>query len=259
MESKNTASFALVLSLGLLCFSLVSATGPTPYIPGSRPSTYYSTGTCDGLKLGVCANVLNLVDVVVGSPPTLPCCSLIQGLVDLEAALCLCTAIKANILGINLNVPIALSLVLNNCGKKVPTVVTLTTHDSRHVLNLTFKASYSNAPTLRYFVIANAIASGYSIIVLFIPSKNSLWKFVLISDLIVTSMLVSSISAALGVAQIGKKGNSHAGWLPICDQVPKFCDRLTGALIAGFVAPILYLLLVLFSLHNLINLLSAKA
>ena len=30
------------------------------------------------------------------------------------------------------------------------TVVTLTTHDSRHVLNLTFKASYSNAPTLRY-------------------------------------------------------------------------------------------------------------
>ncbi|WOH11851.1 hypothetical protein DCAR_0831347 [Daucus carota subsp. sativus] len=121
MESKNTASFALVLSLGLLCFSLVSATNPTPYIPGSRPSTYYSTGTCDGLKLGVCANVLNLVDVVVGSPPTLPCCSLIQGLVDLEAALCLCTAIKANILGINLNVPIALSLVLNNCGKKVPT------------------------------------------------------------------------------------------------------------------------------------------
>ncbi|WOH11852.1 hypothetical protein DCAR_0831348 [Daucus carota subsp. sativus] len=139
------------------------------------------------------------------------------------------------------------------------TVVTLTTHDSRHVLNLTFKASYSNAPTLRYFVVANAIASGYSIIVLFIPSKNSLWKFVLISDVIVTSMLVSSISAALGVAQIGKKGNSHAGWLPICDQVPKFCDRLTGALIAGFVAPILYLLLVLFSLHNLINLLSAKA
>lgn len=71
-------------------------------------------------------------------------------------------------------------------------------------------------------------------------------------------MLVSAISAALGVAQVGKKGNAHAGWLPICDQVPKFCDRLTGALIAGFVAPILYLLLVLLSIHNLINLLSVK-
>ncbi|KAL8122155.1 14 kDa proline-rich protein DC2.15-like [Apium graveolens] len=117
MESKNTASFALVLSLNLLFFSLVSATSPdTPNIP-----TYYPTGKCEGLKLGVCANVLNLVDVVVGSPPTLPCCSLIQGLVDLEAAVCLCTAIRANILGINLNVPVSLSLVLNNCGKKVPT------------------------------------------------------------------------------------------------------------------------------------------
>ncbi|XP_062180699.1 14 kDa proline-rich protein DC2.15-like [Phragmites australis] len=32
-----------------------------------------------------------------------PCCSLLDGLVDLEAAICLCTAIKANNLGINLN------------------------------------------------------------------------------------------------------------------------------------------------------------
>ncbi|KAL8103750.1 hypothetical protein AgCh_028088 [Apium graveolens] len=45
---------------------------------------------------------------------------LIQGLVDLEAAVCLCTPIRANILGIDLNVPVSLSLVLNNCGKKVP-------------------------------------------------------------------------------------------------------------------------------------------
>ncbi|KAL8122154.1 14 kDa proline-rich protein DC2.15-like [Apium graveolens] len=119
MESKNTALSALLLSLNLL-FSLVSATIPTPNIPASTTSTYYSRGKCDGLKLGVCANVLNLVKVDVGSPPTLPCCSLIQGLVDLEAAVCLCTAIRANILGINLNVPIALSLVLNNCGKEVP-------------------------------------------------------------------------------------------------------------------------------------------
>jgi hypothetical protein len=45
----------------------------------------------------------------VGLPPTEPCCPLLDGLVDLEAAVCLCTAIKANVLGIHLN----LSLVLN--------------------------------------------------------------------------------------------------------------------------------------------------
>ncbi|CAF1825506.1 BnaCnng34320D [Brassica napus] len=37
----------------------------------------------------------------------------LKGLVDLEAAACLCTALKANVLGIKLNVPVSLSLLLN--------------------------------------------------------------------------------------------------------------------------------------------------
>ncbi|XP_027169755.1 putative lipid-binding protein AIR1 [Coffea eugenioides] len=81
-----------------------------------------SAGRCprDALKLGVCANVLGLIGVTIGSPPTLPCCSLLQGLADLEAAVCLCTTIRANVLGINLNVPVSLSLILNNCGRNTP-------------------------------------------------------------------------------------------------------------------------------------------
>jgi hypothetical protein len=69
----------------------------------------------------VCANVLNgLINLQLGTPPKKPCCTLIQGLADLEAAVCLCTALRANILGINLNVPIDLSLLVNYCGKNVP-------------------------------------------------------------------------------------------------------------------------------------------
>ncbi|KAK1381805.1 Lipid transfer protein EARLI 1 [Heracleum sosnowskyi] len=132
MGSKNSASIALFFALNILFFALVSSTkdcpdpkpspSPSPK-PKPTPTPYPSAGKCpkDALKLGVCADVLNLVhNVVIGSPPTLPCCSLLEGLVNLEAAVCLCTAIKANILGIHLNVPIALSLVLNNCGKQVP-------------------------------------------------------------------------------------------------------------------------------------------
>ncbi|GFZ06220.1 glucan synthase-like 1 [Actinidia rufa] len=69
----------------------------------------------------------------------------------------------------------------------------------------------------------------------------------------------STISAALAIGYVGKKGNTHAGWLPICGQVPKFCDRVTGALISGFIAAIIYFLLLLYSLHNVINLLTANA
>ncbi|KAG8663980.1 hypothetical protein MANES_01G268801v8, partial [Manihot esculenta] len=82
------------------------------------------TATCprDALKLGVCVKLLDdLLHLVVGTPPKKPCCPLIEGLVELEAAVCLCTAlIKANVLGINLNVSISLSLLLNYCGKGIP-------------------------------------------------------------------------------------------------------------------------------------------
>ncbi|CAN1333425.1 pEARLI1-like lipid transfer protein 2 [Linum perenne] len=94
---------------------------PPPSKPTPTPSPSSQKCPIDALKLGVCANVLSsLLNISIGNPPVKPCCSLIQGLVDLEAALCLCTAIKANILGINLNIPISLSLLLNVCGKKVP-------------------------------------------------------------------------------------------------------------------------------------------
>lgn len=81
------------------------------------------TGRCskDTLEFGVCGSWLGLVHEVVGTKPSDECCRLIAGVADLEAAVCLCTAIKANVLGvINLKIPVALTLLVNACGKKVP-------------------------------------------------------------------------------------------------------------------------------------------
>ncbi|KAF8020451.1 hypothetical protein BT93_G0999 [Corymbia citriodora subsp. variegata] len=127
MASKTVATGAILL-VNLLFFTMVSSTHvpcqpPPPKTPkhSSQPSPAAATCPKDTLKLGVCANLLNdLLHLVVGTPPKTPCCSLIEGLADLEAAVCLCTAIKANVLGINLNIPISLSLLLNYCGKGVP-------------------------------------------------------------------------------------------------------------------------------------------
>ncbi|XVF25807.1 hypothetical protein REPUB_Repub13aG0245300 [Reevesia pubescens] len=133
------------------------------------------------------------------------------------------------------------------------TVVMVTSHDSADVLNLKFSAKYNNTPTFKYYVIAEAIATGYSFIVLFLSLKSLVWRLIVILDVVIAMLLISSISAALAVAQVGKKGNSHAGWLPICGQVPKFCDHVTGALIAGFVAAIIYFVLNLYSLHAVLS------
>ncbi|XP_010455698.1 PREDICTED: lipid transfer protein EARLI 1-like [Camelina sativa] len=129
MASKISASLVIFLTFNILFFTLTTACGggcspvPKPK-PNPKPTpSHSSTGSCprDTLKLGVCANVLkDLLKIELGTPPVKPCCSLLNGLVDLEAAACLCTALKANVLGINLNVPISLSLLLNVCGKKVP-------------------------------------------------------------------------------------------------------------------------------------------
>ncbi|KAL4386700.1 hypothetical protein GQ457_09G026760 [Hibiscus cannabinus] len=135
MASSVNASTALFLSLNLVFFALVSShdvdskskgssctRNPVVIGPGDVVRNGQGqSGTCNPLNLGVCLNLLNLVDVELGNVPTKPCCSLIQGLADLEAAVCLCTAVRANVLGININLPITLNLFLNNCGRRVPT------------------------------------------------------------------------------------------------------------------------------------------
>ena len=149
MASSKTqlSSTALILSLNILFFTMVVSSNtpcsPVKVPPKGSPSAPakqnppkgshsapvnpapYPKETCprDTLKLGACANLLNgLVNVVVGTPPSSPnCCPLIEGIADLEAAACLCTALKANVLGVvNVKLDIALTLILNHCGKGVP-------------------------------------------------------------------------------------------------------------------------------------------
>ncbi|KAF5185394.1 pEARLI1-like lipid transfer protein [Thalictrum thalictroides] len=139
MASKQSSSAVFFLTLNILFFALVTAHDdcPTPSLHAPKPinkptyptqprsvPTPAAYGKCpkNALKLGVCANLLGgLVSVQVGTPLDHPCCSLIKGLVDLEAAVCLCTAIKAKVLNVvNLDIPLSVSLLLNKCGKKTP-------------------------------------------------------------------------------------------------------------------------------------------
>ena len=124
------SKLVLFLALAVLAFAAdvhgcePSCPTPTPPVVPSPPvvPTPSGGGSCpiNALKLQVCANVLNLLKLNIPGLGNDQCCPLLQGLVDLDAAVCLCTAIKANILGINLNLPIDLSLILNNCGKSCP-------------------------------------------------------------------------------------------------------------------------------------------
>ncbi|KAG8047107.1 hypothetical protein GUJ93_ZPchr0008g13977 [Zizania palustris] len=99
---------------------------PLPLLPPvlPPPPALAAAGKCpmNVVKLGVCASVLDgLIDASVGkAPPKAPCCPLIAGLADVDAAACVCLAIKADVLGLRLNIPVDLSLLVNYCGRKVP-------------------------------------------------------------------------------------------------------------------------------------------
>lgn len=121
---------SIICSLSLLLLLLATCTNacgscepakpkpnphPAPKAPPVNPFCPYDT-----LKLGACADLLGLVNIVVGTPPYTKCCAVLEGLADLEAAACLCTVIKASVLGINLTVPVALSALVSSCGRKIP-------------------------------------------------------------------------------------------------------------------------------------------
>ncbi|MBA0790363.1 hypothetical protein Gohar_015020, partial [Gossypium harknessii] len=90
----------------------------TPCPPPPPPAQ--QTCPIDTLKLGACVDVLGgLVHIGIGSSAKDTCCPVLQGLLDLDAAICLCTTIKAKLLNINIIIPIALQ-VLIDCGKTPP-------------------------------------------------------------------------------------------------------------------------------------------
>ncbi|XP_051115034.1 36.4 kDa proline-rich protein-like [Andrographis paniculata] len=85
--------------------------------PGIHPP---ATCPINALKLGLCLDVLGgLVHVGIGNPIENICCPVIQGLLELEAAVCLCTTIRLKLLNLNIFLPIALQ-VLATCGLTPP-------------------------------------------------------------------------------------------------------------------------------------------
>ncbi|XP_022732450.1 36.4 kDa proline-rich protein-like [Durio zibethinus] len=84
------------------------------------PPPAQATCPIDTLKLGACVDLLGgLVHIGLGDPVVNECCPVLAGLVELEAAICLCTTLKLKLLNLNIYVPLALQLLVT-CGKTPP-------------------------------------------------------------------------------------------------------------------------------------------
>ncbi|VFQ92684.1 unnamed protein product [Cuscuta campestris] len=97
---------------------------PNPPVqePPCPPPAKQPTCPIDALKLGACVDLLGgLVHIGVGQGGAKDtCCPALNGLAGVDAGICLCTTIRAKLLNINIILPIALQVLVNDCGKIPP-------------------------------------------------------------------------------------------------------------------------------------------
>ncbi|XP_050371001.1 casparian strip membrane protein 2-like [Argentina anserina] len=116
---------------------------------------------------------------------------------------------------------------------------------------LQFHAQYNDLPTFTYFIVANAIAVGYigfsmpfSIVCIIRPRATGPRLLLVIFDTVMIALLISDAGASTAIVYLLHNGNSDSNWLAICSQYSDFCQTLSGAVVASFVAAAFFFLLV---------------
>ncbi|XP_022889405.1 casparian strip membrane protein 3-like [Olea europaea var. sylvestris] len=117
-----------------------------------------------------------------------------------------------------------------------------------------FQASYDDLPTFTYFVVANAIVSGYlvlslpfSIVCIVRPRAAGARLLLLIFDIVFVAFTIAAAASSAAIVYLAHNGNSNTNWLAICQQFGDFCQQVSGAVVASFVASVVLIFLVLLS------------
>ncbi|RAL39064.1 unnamed protein product [Cuscuta campestris] len=133
----------------------------------------------------------------------------------------------------------------------------LTSNQTATVYGIQFEARYSYTPILKFFLIANIVGCGFSFLSVFVAfvldkmaDNTSNYFSIFVLDLIVMALLLSGCAAASAIGYVGKYGESHSGWMAICDNVTKFCHKLTLSLVLSYLAVIFYLCLTILSANR---------
>ncbi|KAF5476497.1 hypothetical protein F2P56_003247 [Juglans regia] len=134
------------------------------------------------------------------------------------------------------------------------TWVMLTSKQSEEIIGITFYARYSYSSSMKFFTFANAVACAFSVLsllfVLFLcrPGLSSANYFYLfLHDLFMMSLVLAGCAAATAEGYIGRYGNGHAGWSPICDHFGKFCNKMTSSVILSYLCLCFLLMLTILS------------
>ncbi|KAB1217513.1 hypothetical protein CJ030_MR4G028394 [Morella rubra] len=121
--------------------------------------------------------------------------------------------------------------------------VILTSKQSMEIVGITFTARYSDSPTTKFFAFANAIAGVFcALSILYLlcfclrgPNPTN-YYYLFLHDLCMMSLVLAGCASETAVGYIGRYGNSHAGWSPICDHFGKFCNQTMTSVVLSYLA-----------------------
>lgn len=71
--------------------------------------------------------------------------------------------------------------------------------------------------------------------------------FGLFSLQLTVTLATSAAGSSAAIVYLAHNGNSDANWLAICQQFTDFCQRVSGAVVASFIAVVLLIFLVVLS------------
>lgn len=118
-------------------------------------------------------------------------------------------------------------------------------------------AKYQYTSAFVFFVAANALACGYTVLSLIFslivkPASSTLPAFFLsITDLVMLILVTAGASAAAAIGWLGRKGNYHSNWAKICNTYGRFCDRGSIAVFASFFGVIIFMKLTVMANYTL--------
>ncbi|GFQ01104.1 CASP-like protein 1f2 [Phtheirospermum japonicum] len=134
----------------------------------------------------------------------------------------------------------------------------VTSQQTVSFFGIAMEARYSYSTSFRFNVVADSIVcvlvvlSVILVISLNRPKSNPKnYFYLLLLDLVSLLVVLSGSSAAMAIGYVGRFGQSESGWMPICDRVPKFCDKIMASIVSSFVAVICLFVLTIMSAHKL--------
>ncbi|MCE3050856.1 hypothetical protein HAX54_048311 [Datura stramonium] len=137
------------------------------------------------------------------------------------------------------------------------TLIILASKQTVTVFGIEMDARYTYSSAFKFFAIANMIGCAFTVLSLLLASvlghkcldpKN--YFYIFLHDLIVMALLLAGCAAATAIGYVGKHGEMHSGWMPICDHVPKFCHKVTTGVMLSYFAVLFYLCLVIISANQ---------